>query len=332
MNIDPVLLIGGTGALGRKIAEWLRARHPDLPITIAARDQVRAREFAHVLGNADATAIDLDRADLGLEGRRFSMVIPAFKDHGHVSYRFAQDRSLPYIALSEAAFEIAPLVAMHAHRPDTALALLGHMHGGLPAMIALSLARYYASVDAIVLGAVFDPADPLPPGAEKDLERIMKAGPPPLALVDGHWRWLPPEAMQPIRRGGGKEVPAEAAGLTDPLGLWAPTGARSVRLDMGSAPTAAGRDGNPGHEVMIEIIGQTLDGNVVTRRWMVTDPDGNVAFGAKGVVLVAERLLGLDGKPAARPGLYFVETLLDAAWVQAELPKLQLTLAEVAIL
>ncbi len=100
-----------------------------------------------------------------------------------------------------------------------------------------------------------------------------------------------------------------------------------MRLDMGVAPTAIGANGKPGHEVMIEITGRTQDG-IVTRRWMVTDPDGNVAFGAKGVVLAAERLLGLDGKPAAGAGLYFVETLLDAEWVLAELPKLRLTLVE----
>jgi hypothetical protein len=330
MSIDPVLLIGGTGALGSKIAEWLRVRRPDLAITIAARDQSRAREFAETLGNADATAVDLGRADLGQKERRFSIVIPAFKDHAHVSFRFAQDRGIPYIALSEAAFEIAPLVAMHAHRPGTALTLVGHLHGGLPAMTALALTRHFAHVDSITLGAVFDPADPLPPGAEQDMARIIKSGPPPLALVDGHWRWLPREAMQPIRRAGGEEVPAEAAGLTDTLGLWAPSGARSVRLDMGGAPTAKGTDGTPGHEVLIEITGRSQDGGFVTRRWMLTDPDGNVAFGAKGLVLVIERLLGLDGKPAAEAGLYFVEALLDAERVQAELPKLRLMLAEVS--
>jgi hypothetical protein len=80
--------------------------------------------------------------------------------------------------------------------------------------------------------------------------------------------------------------------LTDTLGLWAPTGARSVCLDMDRAPTAPGAGDRPGHEVMIEISGGMADGSLATRRWMVTDPDGNVAFGAKGLVLVAKRLLG----------------------------------------
>jgi hypothetical protein len=328
MPNDPILLIGGTGALGSKMAEWLRARHSDLPITIAARDQDRARRFAQTLGKADAVAIDLGRPDLGLGDRRFSAVIPSFKDHGHVTYRFAQEQGVPYVALSEAAFEMAPLVAMYAHRPHSALALAGHSHGGLPAMTALTLARHFTRIDAITLGAVFDPADPLPPGAEVDMVRIMKAGPPPLALVDGHWRWLPPTAMQPIRHQGA-DVPAEAAGLTDTLGLWAPTGAGSIRLDMGEGATSPGTDGRPGHEVIIAITGRTQDGATATRRWMLTDPDGNVALGAKGLVLTIERLLGLDGRPAAPAGLYFPEVLLDADWVAAQLPALRLSLVEV---
>lgn len=330
MSNDPVLLIGGTGALGRRIAERLRLRHPKLPITIAARDQTRARQVAQALGNADAAAIALGRADLGLGERRFSLVIPAFKDHAHASFGFAQDRGLPYLALSEAAFEIAPLIAMHAHRSETALVLAGHMHGGLPALVVLALSRRFDSVDAVALGAVFDPTDPLPPGAELDMERIMRAGPPPLALVDRHWQWLSKTEHRPIRRADGKEVPAEPAGLTDALGLWAPTGARSVRLDMGSGATAPGTGGRPGHEVMIEISGQEPGGGSVTRRWVLSDPDGNVAFGAKGLALAAERLLGADGRPAAEPGLYFVETLLDADRVLGQLPGLGLTLADVA--
>ncbi|MET0287117.1 MAG: hypothetical protein ABW352_21715, partial [Polyangiales bacterium] len=115
----------------------------------------------------------------------------------------------------------------------------------------------------------------------------------------------------------------EAAGLTDTLGLWAPTGARSVRLDMGTGATAAGTTG-ASHEVIITLTGTT------TRRWKLTDPDGNVALGGKGLTLAIERLLGLDGAPGAGAGLYLPETLLDASWVTAQLPALGLTLTELA--
>ncbi|MET0285546.1 MAG: NAD(P)-dependent oxidoreductase, partial [Polyangiales bacterium] len=207
--MEPVLLIGGTGALGRAIAHWLRKRNPSLPITIAARDQTRARELAAKLGAASATSLDLTRIDLGLGDRRFGIVVPAFKDHAHVSYRFAQERGIPYLALSEAAFELAPLVAMYAHRPRSPLLLAGHVHGALPALVALGLTRHLARVESLSLGAIFDPNDPLPPGAEVDMERIVRAGPPPLALVDGAWRWLS-DAKRTIEREPGKSVEAEA--------------------------------------------------------------------------------------------------------------------------
>lgn len=329
MSVAPVLLIGGTGALGSRIAAWLRTRHSTLPLAIAARDQARARHVADSLDHAVAVAVDLGREDLGVPGQAFSMVIPAFKDHSHAAVRFAQRQGLPTIALSEAAFEIAPLIAMYAHNPGSALALVGHAHGGLPAMIALSLSRSFASIESIALGAIFDPADPLPPGAEEDMARIMRSGPPPLARLDGRWRWLPPEAYRPIRRADEEEVPAEPAGLTDSLGLWSPTGAGSVQLDMGFAPTATGTDGKPGHEVVIAIAGRAHNGDAIAKRWILSDPDGNVAFGAKGLTLVAERLLHLGGEPPIGPGLYFPETLLAADWVHAQLPSLRLTLEEV---
>lgn len=61
--------------------------------------------------------------------------------------------------------------------------------------------------------------------------------------ADGAWR---DGDAGPIRRAHNEEVTAEPTGLTDSLGLRSPTGARSVRLDTGFAPTATGTDGQPG--------------------------------------------------------------------------------------
>jgi hypothetical protein len=47
------------------------------------------------------------------------------------------------------------------------------------------------------------------------------------------------------------------------------------------------------------------------------------------VTLIALQI-GLDGRLAPGAGLYFPETLLDADWVQAQLPNLRLLLAETA--
>ena len=165
---DAVLMLGGTGTLGSRTARILRSLHPDLPLAIAARDQERARSFARSLGNAEAIAVDLGRPDLGLpDHRTFSMVVPTVRDLAFNSLRFAQSRRIPYIALSDAAFELAPVVAMFAHRPTAApLLLLGHSHGGIPSIVAGVLARQFKEVASIAIGLVFDPDDPFGPGSQ----------------------------------------------------------------------------------------------------------------------------------------------------------------------
>ena len=311
---DAVLMLGGTGTLGARTARILRSLHPDLPLAIAARDQERARSLARSLGHAVSIAVDLGRPDLGLpDDRTFSMVVPTVRDLAFNSLRFAQSRRIPYIALSDAAFEIAPVVAMFAHRPTAApLLLLGHSHGGIPSIVAGVLARQFKQVVSIAIGLIFDPEDPFGPGSQADMERIMRAGPPPLARVGGAWRWLDKRAAaRSIRSSQGTELAAEAVGLTDSLGLWGASNAASIRLDAAEGRTGRAEDGTPTHEVIVEIAGDHVEHGPGRYRWELIDPEGNVMLGARGVALAIERLLGLDGSAPPGPGLYFPEQLLD---------------------
>jgi hypothetical protein len=261
------------GAPDRQMA----ARAAPCPADRHRRATGRARQFAAAPGQAEVVAVDLGRDDLGLAGQRFSMVISAFKDHAHASFRFAQERGIPCIALSEAGFEIAPLVAMHAHRPRSALMLMGHIHGALPAMIALGLSRRVAEVDSITIGRHLRPRRSAAAGRGAE----HGAGPEGAAAAGPRRRTLalaaagagePPDPPR-RRRGcaGGGRWPGRRA---EPLG-----GRRAIpAAGHGQRRTAPGTGGAPGHEVMIEIAGRAQDGAITTRRWLVTDPDGNVAF------------------------------------------------------
>ena len=64
-NLDPVLIIGGSGFVGARAAATLRELHPDLPIAIGGRDMAKAGAVASSLGHANAVAVDLARVDLG---------------------------------------------------------------------------------------------------------------------------------------------------------------------------------------------------------------------------------------------------------------------------
>ena len=54
MSLDPILLMGGSGAIGRHPAEALRAPHPDVPVLIGGRAQAKAQVAAGGLGRPKA--------------------------------------------------------------------------------------------------------------------------------------------------------------------------------------------------------------------------------------------------------------------------------------
>ena len=311
---DPILLLGGTGVMGTATARLSRAAHPDLPLLIAARGLDRAERLAGELGNAQAVKADVALPDLGLSPSvRFSAVAVLLRDLGYNSIRAAQARGVPIVLISEAAFELGPIAALFARAPSaSAIVMMGHSHGGLPMLLAASRLPEYRSVHAIRVGVVFDPKDPLPPGAQIDMDRIAGSGPPPLALRQGRWSWLGAgeAAGHVLTSAQGDRLPAEPYGLPDILSLagWAP--GADITLLGAEGRTERGPDGRPGHEVTIEIEGEDLAGRPGVRRWRLIDPEGNAMLGARGIALALERLSGVtDRRPS--PGLYFPEKLVS---------------------
>ena len=70
MSPHPILLIGGSGAVGRWAARFLRDAHPDTPLLIGGRDLDKTRRVAAEVGHAEGVVVDLGADDLGL-GERF---------------------------------------------------------------------------------------------------------------------------------------------------------------------------------------------------------------------------------------------------------------------
>lgn len=145
------------------------------------------------------------------------------------------------------------------------------------------------------------------------MTRIAGIGPAPLLKKDGKWVWAGGEDMRRRFVGvGGEEHAGEAVALVDVLGL-ASTGARDIRVDFAQGLTATRRAGGPhSHEVIVEIDGRDVTGQAVSLRRQIVDPQGYAWMSARGVALVTERLLGLDGSPPPPAGLYMPETLFDA--------------------
>lgn len=314
-TLAPVLIVGGSGVVGSLAARTLRRLHPDLPLTIGGRDLDRARAVADALGNADAARIDLQRPGLGLPRDRAHSALAMFvKDDGLRSLAYAQERGLPYLEISTAAFELAPLVAMYIHRPKSAPILLdGSWLASTTLLSTLYFAREFRTLDAIEISAVLDEQDLGGPAAYVDYERQTRNAASALMLVDGEWEWATGErAVRRFRSVDGIEREGQAYSLLDGLSLANATRARSIRFDSALGETASRRCGEPfSTEIIVELSGTLADGSAGKVRHELVHPQGQAPMTALGVALGVERLLGLAGGPPVEPGLHFPHRILE---------------------
>lgn len=329
----PVLILGGYGSLGSRTAQVLRRLHADLQIVIAGRDEGRASALAAELRHAAGVSLDLERDDLGLpEDLSPAVVVTALRDLSLRTQRYASAKGAAYVALSDGIFELGPAVAAFSRSPEAApVVLLGHGMGSVPTLAALHATKDFRSIDAIALGLVFDPGDPLGPASQIDMERIGRIGPSPLILDDGRWCWVSAQhAARPFAGVDGAIHQGQAVGLVDVLSL-AAAPARSIRVDFAEGATSTTRSGGPpSHEVIVEIEGERRDGRRGRFRYELVDSDGYAALSAKGVAVVVESLLGLSGRVAPKPGLYLPEQLVDTEHLMRRLAGLGVVMRAVS--
>ncbi|WP_426751558.1 NAD(P)-dependent oxidoreductase [Myxococcus sp. Y35] len=318
-TLNPVLIIGGSGVVGRRAVKALRRLQPTLPIWIGGRDRDKAAALASEVGLAEAVRIDLERDDLGLPpDAAVSGVVVLLKDDTLRSMKYAQAKGVPYIAFSDFAFDIGPAVALHAHRPAAApILFLGHFLGGTMTLATLHLAREFKKVHAIEMGGLFDEEDVGGPAASGDMERLTRGVPSPLIRQDGKFVWASDEAASRVfHSADGTAWTGRAYPLLDVVSLAATTGAATVRLDFAIRAAAQRPQGQgAGFETIIDITGELPDGTTARVRHALVDPDVHSGLSALGAALATERMLGLAGGPPAAPGLHHPEGLLDPAYV-----------------
>ncbi|MBN8941021.1 MAG: NAD(P)-dependent oxidoreductase [Rhizobiales bacterium] len=315
---NSVLIIGGSGIVGRRAAETLRKLHPDLPITIGGRDLRRAEAVARAIGRADAATIDLSRPDLGQPAdKTYGAIVMFLKDGGLNTLRYAQAKGLPYLSISSGVFEVGPEMALHIHKPKSAPVLMdSNWLAGAATLPTLHFAKAFRTVETIEIAAVLDEQDMGGPAAYADFERLTTAAPHPLILKDGQWLWArDADARRTFTTVDGTELAGQAYSPLDVLSLGAATDARSIRFDLVLGETASRRRGEPfSTEIVIEITGERQDGTHGRERHEIVHAAGQGALTALGVALGIERLMGLAGGAPVEPGLYLPEVLIDPAY------------------
>jgi hypothetical protein len=314
MPLAPILLVGGSGIVGRNAARYLRAATPDVPLLIGGRDLAKAAKVAAGLGIAEGVRLDLTAPDLGLGERPVSAVAVLFMDERVATLRFAQSRRVPHISISPGIIELAPEVAAYIHAPDAAPVVLGtEWLVGATTIPTLEFAKEFRRVDDIAIGALLDEEDAFGPAAEADLERQTKTMPAALARRDGAYVWrVGDDAKAKFRAVDGTEMEASALSPYDVVGLASATGAPNVEFNLSIGMSSSRRRGEPmSTEIVIELNGENHAGRPLRTRHAVVHPEGQMPLTGLGVAMVLERLAGLDGNPPVRAGLYFPHQLLE---------------------
>lgn len=314
MTPAPLLLIGGSGAIGRQTARLLRAAHPNVPLLIGGRNLAKAQEAAAELSQAEGVVLDMAAADLGLGQRPVGAVAIFYMDHAFAGLRFAQARQVPYLSISSGVFDIAPEIAAYMHRPDAAPIVLGYEWlVGATTVTTLELAKAFGTLHDIRLGALVDEQDTGGPAVAADFEYLAKMLPAALTRQDNAYIWRGPnEAQVEFRAVDGTPVAAAGFSSIDVVGLATATNAPNVQFNLATAVSSSRRRGEPlSTEIIIELTGEDHAGQPLRTRHAVVHKQGAAPLTGLGVAMLLERLTGLDGKPPTPAGLYFPYQLLE---------------------
>ena len=316
MSTHPILLVGGSGTVGRWTAKFLREAHPEVPLLIGGRDLEKAQQVAAELGGAEGVKINLRADNLGLGARPVSAVAVLFTDERVAGLRFAQSRGVSYISISPGINEMGPEVAAFIHAPTDAPVVMGtEWLVGATTIPTLEFAKAFSRLDEIVVGALLDEQDAAGPAAYADLERQTKTVPAALARRDGAFVWqVGDDAKTAFRAADGTVMPASAFSVYDVIGLATATGAPNVRFSLALGVSSTRRAGQAmSTEIIIELAGIGHDGLPLRTRHAVVHPEGQMPLTGLGVAMVLARLVGLDGNPPTPAGLYFPYQLLEPA-------------------
>ncbi|MBW4485826.1 MAG: hypothetical protein KME14_25145 [Tildeniella torsiva UHER 1998/13D] len=326
-----VLLVGGSGVVGRQAARWLRERHSDVPLLIGGRNLQAAGEVAQESGAAKAVAIDIDQPRLGLGSDvTVAAVVMLAPEAGLKGMSYAQDLGVPYLNINAALTEIGPELALFAHRATAApVVLASHWMAGAAVFLALNSVKGFESIQSIRLGAIVDEKDSVGPAALEDMERLHGAAPAALVFEGGRRVWLSGDAAKgTVESVDGRSLDATAFSTFDTASLHAATGAPDIRFDLVTDESSSRRrSGEVATEIVVEIEGET-DGQTKRSRSMLEFKYGTASLTGLSVVLSLASVLGLNNRSPARPGLYLPELLSDTQWFLDELRSAGATIQE----
>jgi hypothetical protein len=313
MTVNPILLIGGAGHVGTNAARALRKTNADQPILIGGRDVANAAAIVAEIGNAEAVAIDLSKADLGLGDRQIGAIGIFLKDNYTNAIRFAQTRGVPFASISTVTIEMATEVAAYIRRPASTIVLASEWLAGAGVLSTMHFAKGYAKLDSITMIGLLDGADLGGPAAMADSERLGAVMPGAMIRKDGAYRWLSGDDIpQKVISSDGAEVDGFAYGVFDVQALTEMYDAPDVKFIFAVTESESCKAGGPPmQEIIVELSGTGNNGQPKSSRHAMINLTGQAPVTGLGMAMALARVTGIDGKVAPDHGLYFVENLID---------------------
>jgi hypothetical protein len=314
-----ILIAGGYGLVGGAVARHLRAAGHAVDLVLGGRNPAAGAALATDLGatcaRLDVTAPGADLAAIG----PVDLIIAALKDEGDALVTAAMRAGVAHIGVTRTSDSIAPSAFAAVQSPPIRpLVLAGHWQAGVMTLAALHAALAFESVERIDASALYDPADPIGPMTAGDSQGFFGRA---LIRRDGAWVQVDPTAEARTLSGlEGEAFQAMPMGVLDTPSLAAATGAANVRFDLGmgrSRGTSSGAVAS--HDIQVDLEGVSKDGRRARRRLILSDPKGQAHLTALGVLILAERVLGLDGAAPAPGGLHLPETLMAPHQAMARL-------------
>ncbi|MFY2562580.1 saccharopine dehydrogenase [Corallococcus terminator] len=327
-----VVLVGGYGVVGVRLARLLRERHPGLPLVIAGRRLEPARELAAELGNAEGVALDIRApsplAVLGVKPRAVVSLVNDPEDHLLMST--ARD-GVPVLDITRWTSRVRAAMLRLSGTPPRGPVMLGSawMAGLVPRLVAMA-ARRLGRLEHVDVGIRFALADEAGPDSLEYMDRlglsfdVTERGQERqvLPLTDGRLVTFSDGRSTRVFR---LDTPEQA---TLPMVLGARGVATRLGFDSGSATwslVVLQRLGilrllqhprlTPLRRALLATSGTggeaawvaDLEGEHGRTRIEVVDPKGQAHLTAVGALLGVERLLGLDGAPPPSAGVWFPE-------------------------
>jgi len=340
-----VLIAGGYGVVGSDIARILRRLYPSLELILAGRSPEKGEALAKELGSCSVTKLDIDaEGPLLADGLSPDLIIVAVHDHTDRLLTYALEQDIGYVDFArggDTQTRGLHVVGQFGGPVNHGIGFVSNWMAGVPAVLAKRAADAMAEVDAIDLSILFygdDRGGPDAAGSVDGFTATFKG------WEKGEWQNMKPftDPLK-VRFPSGLNRKTYRLNMPDVESLAFATQAQSVRIRLGldnafmgwasafmvrsgvwnlfSKKTQEGMLYNPGdgapHEIVVHVSGKDGQGHGVHQTLSLADPQGQTHLTAVGAVHMAERILGLDGAPAARGGVIYAEALGDPARLEA---------------